>query len=367
MRRLPLSFLTLLALCLGGNAMAADALAGERHYMPSDFTRVEKIDAHMHIHGAADRLMAQALRDHFRILTINVDYPDFPSLPDQQRDAVSLRQRFPGRVAFAGAFSVQDFDMPGWIDEAQRQIDDAVRQGAVGIKIWKNIGMSLRDADGRYVMPDDPRLEPIISRLARDHLVLLGHQAEPLNCWLPFEQMTVRGDRDYFRHHPQYYMYQHPEMPSHDTILAARDRMLEAHPTLRFDSVHLASLEWDVDRVAAFLDRFPNANVDLAARLVHLEYQAARKPAKVRQFLIRYQDRILYGSDEAYGPSDADPRAIAEVHAAWLADWRFLATAGQLHSADFTAPFRGLQLPMEVVDKIYRANAESMFPGAWRF
>ena len=108
--------------------------------------------------------MAQALDDSFRILTINVDYPDFPSLPDQQRDAVSLRQRFPGRVAFAGAFSVQDFHIPGWIDEAQRQIDDAVRQGAVGIKIWKNIGMTLRDADGRYVMPDDPRLEPIISR-----------------------------------------------------------------------------------------------------------------------------------------------------------------------------------------------------------
>ena len=154
--------------------------------------------------------------------------------------------------------------------------------------------------------------------MARDHLVLLGHQAEPLNCWLPFEQITVRGDRDYFRHHPQYYMYQHPEMPSHDTILAARDRMLEAHPTLRFDSVHLASLEWDVDRVAAFLDRFPNANVDLAARLVHLEYQAARKPAKVRQFLIRYQDRILYGSDDSYGPGDSDARAVAEVHSGWV-------------------------------------------------
>ena len=125
------------------------------------------------------------------------------------------------------------------------------------MKIWKNIGMGLKDADGRYVMPDDHRLEPVIARLERDHIVLLGHQAEPLNCWLPFDKMTVRSDQDYFREHPQYYMYEHPEMPSHDTILAARDRMLNAHPALRFDAVHLASLEWDVDKVAIFSIAFP--------------------------------------------------------------------------------------------------------------
>ena len=113
-----------------------------------------------------------------------------------------------------------------------REVDDAVAQGAVGIKIWKNIGMALRDADGSYVMPDDPRFEPILERVERDGIVLLGHQAEPLNCWLPFGKMTVRSDAEYFREHPQYYMYRHPEMPSHDRILAARDRMLHAHPQL---------------------------------------------------------------------------------------------------------------------------------------
>jgi predicted TIM-barrel fold metal-dependent hydrolase len=338
-----------------------------RYYSLADFGRVEKIDAHMHIHGRADKLMARAAQDGFRILTINVDYPDFPALPDQQRDAVSLHQRYPGRVAFAGAFSVQGFGSPDWAASAERQIDLAVQQGAVGIKVWKNIGMSLKDADGHYVMPDDPRLEPVFAKLEREHIVLLGHQAEPLNCWLPFEQMTVKGDRDYFREHPQYYMYQHPEMPSHEAILAARDRMLVAHPALRFDSVHLASLEWDVDKVAAFLDRFPDANVDMAARLVHLEYQASKDPKKVRRFLIRYQDRVLYGSDDAYGPGDEKDQAVAEIHAGWVEDWRFLVTPKRMHSPDFPAAFNGLHLPREVVDKIYRGNAQSMFPGAWKF
>jgi hypothetical protein len=330
-----------------------------------DFPRVEKIDAHMHVHGPADRLVAQAIADHFRILTINVDAPDDPPIREQRLAAISLRERYPGRVAFAATFSVEGFQSPGWSTAVLRDIDAAVAQGAVGVKIWKNIGMALRDADGSYVMPDDLRLEPVIAHLERDHIVLLGHQAEPRNCWLPVERMTVRSDREYFEAHPQYYMYRHPEMPSQETILAARDRMLSAHPGLRFDAVHLASLEWDVDKVAAFLDRFPNASVDVAARMVHLEYQAASHPDKVRRFLIRYQDRVLYGSDDAYGPDDSDPRAVAEVHTDWLNDWRFLVTSDRMHSADFDAGFRGLHLPRAVVDKIYWRSAEALFPSAW--
>jgi len=348
-----------------GWAASAGGAAGSRYYSLSDFQKVEKIDAHVHIHGNADRFMAQAIHDNFRILTINVDYPDFPSVSEQERAAVSLQQRYPGRVVFAATFSVENFAASDWARGALQQIDIALKDGAVGVKIWKNIGMSLKDSDGRYVMPDDPRLAPIIERLERDHIVLLGHQAEPLNCWLPFDKMTVRSDRDYFREHPQYYMYQHPETPAHDTILAARDRMLEAHPALHFDAVHLASLEWDVDKVAYFLDRFPNANVDLAARLVHLEFQASKSPKKVRQFLMRYQDRILYGSDDSYGPGDSDAHAVAEVHSGWVEDWRFLATSGRMHSTDFGKSFQSMHLPREVIDKIYLRNAQSMFTTAW--
>jgi len=362
------------ALLLGftspGAARAARGAAVETapapdYYTPADFQRVDKIDAHVHLHGPADRFMAQAIADRFRVLTINVQYPDFPPIAEQQREAVSLRERYPGWVAFAATFSTEGFQAPGWSESAVRHIDEARAQGAVGVKMWKNIGMVLRNPDGSYVMPDDPRLGPVIAHLERASLVLLGHQAEPRNCWLPLEKMTVRGDRDYFREHPQYYMYQHPEMPAHDTILAARDRMLRAHPQLRFDAVHLASLEWDVDRVADFLERFPNAVVDLAARLVHLEYQAASNRQKVRRFLIRYQDRVLYGSDDSYGPDDADAHAVAEVHAGWVEDWRFLATSAHMHSADFDAAFRGLRLPRTVVDKIYRRNAEALFTNAW--
>jgi predicted TIM-barrel fold metal-dependent hydrolase len=335
------------------------------YYALADFAQVPKIDAHLHIHGPADRFMARAIADDFYVLAINVDYPDFPPIAEQERDAVSLRARYPGRAAFVGTFSVENFQSPDWSAQALRQIEKAAGEGAVGIKIWKNIGLTLRDADGRYVMPDDPRFAPLLAYLEQHHLVLLGHQAEPLNCWLPMDKMTVRSDREYFQEHPQYYMYRHPEMPSHEAILAARDRMLRAHPDLKFDAVHLASLEWDVGRIADFLERFPTARVDLAARLVHLEYQASKDRQRVRRFLLRYQDRILYGSDEHYGPADANAAASEDIHQGWLDDWRFLTSAAPMHSQDFAGAFRGLRLPREVVDKIYRRNAEALFPGAW--
>ena len=353
------------AVAAAASVTTPDAQPATRYYLLGDFARVEKIDAHVHVYGVANRFMAQAIADRFRILDINVDDADYPPILEQRREAVALRARYPGRVAFVTTFSVEEFLSPGWSAAALRDIDTAIAQGAVGVKIWKNIGMALRDADGRYVMPDDGRLEPIIAHLERQRIVLLGHQAEPLNCWLPPEKMTVRSDREYFSEHPQYYMYRHPEMPTQETILAARDRMLRAHPALRFDAVHLASLEWNVERVADFLDRFPEARVDMAARLVHLEYQAAREPQKVRRFLLLYQDRILYGSDTAYGPDDADVGAVTALHRDWLEDWRFLATAELMHSQDFAPAFHGLHLPREVIDKIYRRNAQALFPHAW--
>jgi hypothetical protein len=80
---------------------------------------------------------------------------------------------------------------------------------------------------------------------------------------------------------------------------------------------------------------------------------------------MRYQDRVLYGSDDSYGPEDADQHAVIEVHSGWVEDWSCLATAELMHSPEFAKPFRGLRLPREVIDKIYRRNAESLFIGAW--
>jgi hypothetical protein len=162
------------------------------HYSMDDFARVDKIDAHVHLDGgAADVLIAEAEHDRFRLLTINVDAPHFPIIEQQERDAVALCKRYPGKVAFAATFSVKDFKSPEWAIVQLRGLSDALAQGAVGAKIWKNIGLALQDSDGRYVMVDDLRLQPIFDRLERDNIVVLGHQSW---CWGIRESREISGD-----------------------------------------------------------------------------------------------------------------------------------------------------------------------------
>ncbi|MFT7771617.1 hypothetical protein [Roseateles sp.] len=341
------------------------ALAAEPSYKMADYGRVVKLDVHMHLHNPDAAFLAAAKRQNFKVLTINVDYPDFPPLEDQQRVAIQLKAKFPRDLAWAASFPVDGSDQPGWLPATRQRVDAALKAGAVGVKVWKNIGMSLRGTDDHLVMIDDARFAPLFDDFARRGIPLLGHQGEPHNCWLPLEQMTVNNDREYFKAHPQYHMHLHPEMPSWESQMAARDRMVAAHPGLHFIGVHLASLERDVDELAAFLDKFPNAVVDVAARIGQLQYQSQKNRERVRSFFIKYQDRILYGSDMAQAP-DQDGAALArEAETVWRMHWRYFNTADSFKVADLDEPVTGLALPRTVVDKLYRRNAERAFPGAW--
>jgi hypothetical protein len=353
------------AALLAGAAFFSAHAADASSYTMADYARVAKIDVHLHLHNDAPAFMQAAKRQNFKVLTINVDYPDFPPLADQQRVAIELRKQFPQDVAWAASFSVDGSDQPAWLPATRQRIAAALQAGAVGVKVWKNIGMSLKTTDGRLVMIDDARFAPLFDDFAKQGIPLLGHQGEPHNCWLPLEQMTVNNDREYFKAHPQYHMHLHPEMPSWEQQMAARDRMLAAHPKLKFIGVHLASLERDVDELAAFLDRFPNAVVDAAARIGQLQYQSQKDRERVRRFFIKYQDRILYGSDLAQAPGQDGAAMAREAEAVWRMHWRYFNTAERFKVSDLDQPVQGLALPKAVVDKLYRSNAERAFPAAW--
>ena len=107
---------------------------------------------------------------------------------------------------------------------------------------------------------------------------------------------------------------------------------------------HLASLEWSVDRLAAFLDRFPNTVVDLAARMGQVQYQSNRDRVKVRRFFVRYQDRLLYGSDLSRSRATIRWRFAARRTHTWLRDWQYLATDLTFRVPELDAPVRGLRL-----------------------
>lgn len=341
-----------------GSANAPDA------YSMADFTGVRKYDAHVHANTMDIAFLEQARADGFELLSINVDYPAFPGVALQHEAALALAKKDPARFHWATTFSMKGFGTPGWTERVNAGLAKDVAQGARAVKVWKNIGMVERDAEGKLIMLDNPGLAPVAEQVRALGVPLIAHQGEPYNCWLPLDQMTTDNDREYFRHHPEYHMYLHPEMPGYEDLMGARDRFVAAHPQLHFVGAHLASLEYDVDRIAAFLDRFPNATVDLAARMSQVQYQSVRDREKVRNFFIRYQDRVLYGTDLTYGP-DAKPEEFKrEAHAVWSADWRYLATGESQRVDVLHVDVPGLALPRAVVDKIYYANAVRVFAPA---
>jgi predicted TIM-barrel fold metal-dependent hydrolase len=291
--------------------------------------------------------------------------PDYPPMPEQIRVKIKHYQEDPDVFTFSTAFTLEGWDDPDWSDQVIAQLQQDFEHGALGVKVWKNIGMGEKDKDGNLIMLDDPKFDPIFQYIKDQNKVLLSHAGEPKNCWLPLEEMTVKNDYNYFNQHPEYHMYLHPEMPSYEAQMEARDNMLRRNPGLTFIGAHLASLEWSVDEVADFLDEFPNASVDLAERLPHVQYQSQRDRERIRNFFIKYQDRILYGTDFQQ-LKDSDPDELRKVmHERWLLDWKYLNTEEVMSVPELDGTLQGLALPKTVVDKIYRINAERIFPDAW--
>ena len=344
-----------------GAAQAGPPTVETPSYSMDDFARVRKFDAHVHANADDPAFLDQARADGFELLSINVDYPDFPAVAQQRAVVSRLMKADPERLHWATTFSMRGYGAPGWAKGVEAALDRDVAEGAKAVKVWKNIGMVVRDATGRLLMLDDPGLAEVAEHVRALGVPLIAHQGEPHNCWLPLERMTTDNDREYFAKHPQYHMYLHPEMPGYETLMDARDRFVAAHPRLSFVGAHMASLEYDVDRLAAFLDHFPQATVDLAARMSQVQYQSLRDRERVRRFFIRYQDRLLYGTDLTQNPADDSGEFRREAHGAWQADWRYLATGETQRIDVLHADVPGLALPRDVIDKVYFGNAAQVF------
>jgi predicted TIM-barrel fold metal-dependent hydrolase len=328
-------------------------------YSEKDFNLVLKIDSHVHLNSDKGFFEDQAVKDNFRLVTLNVDHSDSLSVRNQLKTALLSVQKYPGRVFYGATFY---FDTTAWgtdlwSKKVINHLNDNISGGAVSVKLWKNIGMTERDRNGKFIMVDDPRLKPVIDFIISKNLPVTGHLGEPRNCWLPLSEMTVSGDSSYFAENPGYHMYLHPDYPSYEDQINARDHLLELHPDLRFIGCHLGSLEWNVDELAKRLDKFPDMAVDMAARICHLQYQSLKDRKKVRDFCIKYQDRLLYGTD--LSDNDAkDRESLSEwIHNTWIDDWKYFTSNEKMTSDKFKGSFEGLQLPKDVINKIYSQNA----------
>lgn len=330
------------------------------YYTFSHFEKVPKTDVHLHINSLDPVYMEFASRYNFRVVSPNVDAGN--SIDEQLRVAGIIKKKWPGRFAFLGTFSVDSFGKPGFAENTIIRINQCLEAGASGIKIWKNIGMVLKDTAGRYVMVDDPGLDPIFRYLEENKIPVMGHLGEPRNCWLPLNEMTDTSNYRYYKSNPQYHMYLYPEAPSYEDQINARDNLLQKFPGLIFTGAHLGSMEWNVDEVAKRLDMFPEMDIDLSARMAHVEYQSIDDYDKVRNFIIKYQDRIIYGTDITINANQTHPGEILQrLLERWESNWIYLATDSLQHIKNLPQEVKGLKLPAEVIDKIYNKNADRFF------
>ena len=318
---------------------------GEKYYSESDFSSVLKIDSHVHLNSNKGYFEEQAVKDNFILITLGVDHGDSANIRRQQENATFSAGKYSGKVFYGPTFL---FDTAGWGTDSWskkviNQLDKDISGGAITVKVWKNIGMTVRDRSGKFIMIDDPGLDPVVDFMKSKGLPVTGHLGEPRNCWLPLDQMTVSSDSNYFASNPQYHMFLHPEYPSYEDQINARDNLLANHPDLIFIGCHLGSLEWNVDSLAKRLDRFPNLAVDMSARICHLQYQSAQDRKRVRDFCIKYQDRLLYGTDAGDSGNSDPERFKNNMHETWLGDWKYFTSDDEMTSDKFRGKFTGLQ------------------------
>jgi hypothetical protein len=248
-----------------------------------------RIDAHAHFLAEAKPVL-EAL-DRLNVTAVNVCVVDrydkgYETVAPQHEMARRLATASGGRLPWIATFDDSAFAQPGFANATLSSLDRAFGEGAIGVKVYKSMGMELQDATGRYLLPDDPAFEPVFAGLEARGATVYGHIAEPIAAWLPLDPKNP--DYDYYKAYPAWHVHGRAGVPGKEAILAARDRVLARHPKLRFVGCHLGSMEEDVDEVALRLDRYPSFVVDTAARVLHLTLQPRDK---VRAFLVRYAGR----------------------------------------------------------------------------
>lgn len=321
-------------------------------------------DAHAHM--AADSPAGLGLLEQLGVRVLNISLGldttgAWRARTDFGADAFrELGRAHPKQFAWCTSFDLPEQAEPHYAERVIAALERDFADGACSCKVWKNVGMEVRDAAGKLMLIDHPLLEPVFAYLERRGAPVILHVGEPLACWQALDPKSPHYD--YYREHPEWHMYGKSGMPSWAVLLGARDRLLARHPQLRVIGAHFGSIEHDVGELAKRLARFPNFAVDSGGRLLDVALQDRER---VRAFFEAYSSRLLFGTDICLPRAHSEMAAqeveqsAAEMAATYTRELDFYCTDRELVVAG--RKLRGLDLAPRVQALFLRENARSYF------
>lgn len=259
----------------------------------------------------------------------------------------NINKSFPNRFVVFANVDFSNVDGADWGEKAAQQLEQDIKNGAKGLKIFKSLGLRYKDSNGERLAIDDARLDPIWAKCAAMGVPVLIHAADPKSFW-----DDMNGDNERWlelKTHPRRKRSSTDPAPW-EQIIQEQHNVFKRHPKTKFINAHMGWYANNLGKLGTLLDAMPNMNVGIAAVIAEL----GRQPQNARAFFIKYQDRILFGKDSWRPEEFPTYFRVLESNDEYFPYYK------KYHA--FWAMY-GLNLPDEVLRKVYYKNALELIPG----
>ena len=310
-------------------------------------------DVHNHLGAGKEQLDEDTVRRYLQAMddggvrcVVNLDggWGD-----DLKETLHALDKRYPSRFLTFALVNFEGVDEPGWTERETERLRDSFEAGAKGLKIHKSLGLDYLDENGRRLPIDDERLDPIWSVCGAYKKPVMIHSADPAAFFTALDGTNERWHE--LNRHPEW-SFHGGTYPTREELLRQRNRVFAKHPDTTFIGAHFGNSPENLAKVGQWLDAYPNFYVDIDARINEL----GRQPYTARRFFLKYQDRILFGTDLT-----PNVEAYRICYRFLETDDEYWDTAGTIgHRQGFWMVY-GIFLPKPVLQKIYWTNANKLF------
>jgi uncharacterized protein len=259
----------------------------------------------------------------------------------------NVKNNYPKRFVIFLNIDFEKLDDEGWPNETLTMMEEAVKQGVKGLKVYKGLGLTDNDNSGNRIAVDDPRLDPIWAKCGELGIPVLIHSGEPNSFWNAKDKYNERWLE--LKQEPSRYRSA-DKYPSFEQIMSEQHRVFRKHPKTKFIDAHLGWFGNDLERLGKLLDEMPNVYTELGAVLAEL----GRQPRFARAWMIKYQDRVMMGKDTYKKEEYYTYFRVLETDDEYFDYYRKRHAHWKMY---------GLALPDSVLKKVYYENALNVIPG----